>query len=234
MALYTVFHVVATELPIDATDSTDIPQGLLVSLSDTGYVVPADGDRLATEGWPIGIAADSRSQGVTSYTVGSGSALSRNPKTSLTGALVIGAHGQAQRFTQNRSADQFNEVLASGKMTVYHSGGEFMTDQYEVVRANGTTVCAYTPGTRLFASGAESTNPGLEPENQRSGRFTDEAGGGGLTTPGDLRVGFTLRTPTAFPSGVPGTDVGFHSGLGGFEGGNSLSLGTFLHLKLAI
>lgn len=234
MALIEVFHVVASELPIDPSDN-DIPQGSIVTLSEDGQVVLANGDGGANGGWPIGIAGDSRSSGVTSFTPESGSALSRNPKSSLTGALVAGAGGQGQRFTQNRVADNFNEVLASGKMTVYHSGGEFWTDQYEVVRSNGTTVADYIPGTRLFASGSETQGgTGLEPESPSIGRFTDEAGGGGLNTPGDLRVGFTLTAPTAFPSGVPGVDVSFQSGLGGFEGGNSLSFGTFLHVKLSI
>lgn len=235
MALIEVFHVVASELPVDATDNTDIPQGILVTLSESGQVNLADGDNGASEGWPIGIAGDSRSSGISSYTAESGSSLSRNPKSSLTGALVVGAAGQSQRFTQNRVSDNYNEVLASGKMTVYHSGGEFWTDQYEVVRSNGTTVADYLPGTRLFASGTETQGgTGLEPESATTGRFTDEAGGGGLTTPGDLVCGFTLTAPTAYPSGVPGTDVSFQSGLGGFEGGNSLSFGTFLHIKLAI
>lgn len=233
MALIEVFHLVASELPIDATDSTDIPQGILVSLSTAGQVTLADGDNAVTEGWPIGIAGDSRSSGITSFTPESGSSLSRNPKSSLTGALVIGAAGASQRYTQNRVSDNYNEVLASGKMTVYHSGGEFWTDQYEVVRSNGTTVADYVPGTRLFASGTETQGAtGLEPESAVTGRFTDEAGT--VNTPGGHICGFTLTAPTAYPSGVPGTDVAFQSGLGGFEGGNSLSFGTFLHLKLAI
>jgi hypothetical protein len=31
---------------------------------------------------------------------------------------------------QNRVSDYFDETAASGKMTVYNSGGEFYTDQY--------------------------------------------------------------------------------------------------------
>jgi hypothetical protein len=31
---------------------------------------------------------------------------------------------------QNRVSDYFDETKASGKMTVYHSGGEFATDQF--------------------------------------------------------------------------------------------------------
>ena len=223
MALIEVFHVVASELPIDATDPADIPQGLLVSLDTAGQVVPANGDTAAV--WAIGIAGDSRSQGTTSYTPESGSSLSRNPGTSLEGALVIGALGAQQRYTQNRVADNYNETLASGKMTVYHSGGEFWTDQYEIITAGGVNVANYVPATRLYSSGAE-TAVALEGNVARTGRFTDEA-----STSAQV-VGLTLTAPTAYPSGVPGTQVGFQSGLGGTEGGNSLSWGTFLHIKL--
>lgn len=224
MALIEVFHVVASELPIDADSSTIIPQGILVSLDANGDVVLANGDTATVDA--IGIAGDTRSTGVTSYTPESNSALSRNPATSLEGALVVGALGASQRYTQNRVADNYNEVLASGKMTVYHSGGEFWTDQYEIIQSGGTTVADYVPGSRLYASGTETAGAG-EASTSRTGRFTDET-----STNGQI-VGWTLTAPTSYPSGVPGTDVAFQSGLGGTEGGNSLTYGTFLHVKLA-
>lgn len=229
MALIEVFHVVASQLPINATDSDNIPQGLLVTVNDDGNVVMADGD-LASR-WPIGIAGDSRSTGVTSYTAESGSSLSRNPRTSLTGALVVGALGAQQRFTQNRVADNYNETLASGKMTVYHSGGEFWTDQYEIIHSNGTQVLTYTPAACLFASGAETAGGAArgEPETAQRGRFTPEVS---ATVNGVAPVvGWVLSLPTSYPSGVPGTETGF-SALP--EGGNSLTWGTFLHVKLGI
>ena len=40
MALIEVFHVVATELSVDAS-GPDIPQGLIVTLDDDGQVVAA-------------------------------------------------------------------------------------------------------------------------------------------------------------------------------------------------
>lgn len=228
MALIEVFHVVASDLPVDATDNTDIPQGLLVSLNGVGQVIPADGD--STTKLPIGIAGDTRSTGVSSLTPESGSSLSRNPKTSLTGALVIGAFGAQQRFTQNRVADNYNEVLASGKMTVYHGGGEFWTDQYEVIGSDGTTVLDYEPGVPLFASGTETQGgTAFEPESPQVGRFTTEASSSvaGMAP----IVGVCLAEPTSYPSGVPGTETGFSSLP---EGGNSLTWGTFLHVKLSI
>lgn len=221
MALIEVYHVVASNLQIDADSTTVIPQGMLVGLNaTTGYVERANEDSAILA---IGIAGDSLSTGTTSYTPESNSALSRNPATSMEGGLVTGAWGAQQRFTQNRVADNYNEVFASGKMTVYHSGGEFWTDQYELIQSNGTTVAGYTPGTQLYGSGVETAHAASEPEGQRTGRFTDEAG--------TQVVGFTLTTPTNYPSGVPGTDTAFAALP---EGGNSLTWGTLLHLKLSI
>lgn len=227
MALIEVFHVVAGQFPVDATNATDIPQGRLVTLDTNGQVtlaLDADGGGLAA---PVGIAGDSRSQGTTSFTPESGAPLSRNPTTSLTGSLVIGAYGDAQRFTQTRVADNFNEVLASGKMTVYHGGGEFWTDQYEIVDANGSDATTYTPATDLYAT-STSTAADL-------GRFSDET----IHATNDSRgaaaiVGQTLTSPTAYPSGVPGTGVNAVGFSALPEGGNSLAWGTFLHVKLAI
>lgn len=237
MALMEIFHVVASSLPIDANDSTDIPQGLLVALAGSGttegYVVPADGTA-TTDRVPVGIAGDTRSTGVTSFTPESGSAQSRNPKTSMEGSLVTGAWGASQRFTQNRVADNYNEVLASGKMTVYHSGGEFWTDQYEVVHADANTLATYAPSTFLFPSGSDEAAGGDvlgEPEAPRSGRFTDEASAAHAAPGGNdaYPVGVTLTGPTSYPSGVPGTETAFQTLP---EGGNSLSWGTLLHVKL--
>jgi len=224
MALIEVYHVVASILPIDADATADLPQGILVSLDTNGNVVRSDPDSTLPA---IGIAGDTRSTGVTSYTPESGSAQSRNPTTSLTGSLITGAFGASQRYTQNRVADNYNEVLASGKMTVYHGGGEFWTDQYELVRSNGSTLTVFTPASLLWASGAETANAANEPEGQATGRFTDELSG----TAGQAEVGRTLTAPTAYPSGVPGTETAFTALP---EGGNSLTWGNFLHVKLEI
>ena len=224
MALIEVFHVVASNLLIDADNSVDIPQGSLVSLDSNGKVVLADA--ADADLFPIGIAGDSRSTGVTSYTPESGSALSSDPKNTLEGALVIGALGAGQRFTQTRTADNYNEVLASGKMTVYHGGGEFWTDQYETLRDNGAAVASYTPAARLFASNATNIT------GSNGGKFTDDADESLASA--KIVVGHVLSSPTAYPSGVPGTGdnaTGFSSLP---EGGNSIAWGTFLHLKLVV
>jgi hypothetical protein len=225
MALIEVFHVVASDHPIDADDTTNIPQGCLVTPNPAnGQITLCDGDTM----YPLGIAGDTRSTGITSYTPESGSAQSRDPASSpFEGALVLGALGASVRFTQNRIADNYNEVLASGQMTVYHSGGEFWTDQYEIAWANGTTVNAFNPGSILYASGAGEA-VGTGELVARAGRFTEEPG----TAPFNMIAGLTLNGPLAYPSGVPGTDVGFASGLGGQEGANSIQWGQFLHIKL--
>ena len=223
MALIEVFHVVASELPIDADSATDIPQGSIVTLDSSGEVALCQGDE--TYPLALGIAGDSRSTGTTSYTPESGSALDRDPKTSpFTGALVVGALGASQRFTQNRVADNYNEVLASGKMTVYHSGGEFWTDMYETIHAGGTTVAEFLSMSPLYCSDSSDTAGTGEP-TQAGGRFTDQ-----IRTSGQV-VGFTLAGPLSYPSGVPGVDTGFTQLP---EGGNSMTWGTFLHVKLVV
>ena len=67
MALIEVFHVVASSIMIDADSTTDIPQGLLVTLDANYQVTPADGLNAATGAWAIGIAGDTRSRGTTSF-----------------------------------------------------------------------------------------------------------------------------------------------------------------------
>ena len=217
MALIEVFHVVASDILIDPDETTDIPQGCLVTLTDEGLVTIS---AAAVGGEPnmIGIAGDSRSTGVTSYTPESGSALSEDPATSLTGALVIGSLGGARRFTQNRIPDNYNEVLASGKMTVYHGGGEFWTDQYLTA---DTAVPVYTPGSFLYPSDVEGT----------AGQFTDVAVG---TNTAHNIVGITITAPTDYPSGVPGSGVNATGFTALPEGGNSLTFGSFLHVALRI
>lgn len=199
MALIEIFHVVASQFAIDATNATDIPQGSPVSLDANSQVALTGAAAVI-----IGIAGDSRSQGTTGYTPESGAVnTNAEPPTDGSGALVLGAYGDANRYTQNRVADNFNEVLASGKMTVYHGGGEFWTDQY-------LTTDTFTPMATLASDGADWSVTGANPG------------------------AVVITAPTGYPSGVPGTGpnaVGFQALP---EGGNSLSWGTFLHMKLTV
>ena len=225
MALIEVFHVVASQFDVDPNGTPDIPQGSVVALdpsgSDAGEVILA---QATTAARAIGIAGDSRANGVTSYTPESGSALSRNPGDG-TGALVVGSYGRQTRYTENRVADQKNEVLASGKMTVYHSGGEFWTDMYESHGSTGTSLTSnYTPGALLYTSTTGSTGTDDEPDN--GGRFTTE----NVSSFGWV-VGQLIQGPLAYPSGVPGTTTSFNQLP---EGGNSLSWGQFIRLKLMV
>jgi len=234
MALIEVFHVVASQYPVPTASATDIPQGRLVTLTTAGEVqlTPAYGATVAsTEAMPVGIAGDSRSDGVTGFTPESGAPLTAQQgltkSSGLDGSLVLGAYGDSQRFTQNRVADNFNEVLASGKMTVYHSGGEFWTDQYETTQDTGGTSTTFTPGVAVWASrGGTATNRGL---------FSDQTAPAATAADGITGwVGIALTSPTGYPSGVPGTGpnaVGFQALP---EGGNSLAWGNFLHVKLGI
>lgn len=229
MALIEVFHVVATQMPIDANNATDIPQGRLVTLDANGQVQLALGGEIAptaVAAQPLGIAGDSRSRGTSSFTPESGSATGDRPSdplsdTILPGALVLGAYGDQVRSTQNRVADNFNEVLASGKMTIYSGGGEFWTDQYEILEDDGSTVITYLPGAEVYTARTDN--------NGTAGRFSDE-----FVAAATSPVGHTLNAPSEFPSGVPGTGpnaVGFQALP---EGGNSLSFGQFLHVLMVI
>ncbi|MHA2279884.1 MAG: hypothetical protein ACXAC5_03280 [Promethearchaeota archaeon] len=228
MALIEVFHVVASQYPIDTNNATDIPQGRLVTLTAAGQVDLAN-VTTNTDAFPMGIAGDSRSTGTTSYTPESGSPLNQQQgltkATDLSGALILGAYGDSQRFTQNRVADNYNEVLASGKMTVYHSGGEFWTDQYEVTADTGGGATTFLPAGPVYTSiGSTAANRGL---------FTDESTNEN-TVGTNYVVGLTVTSPTGYPSGVPGTGpsaVGFQALP---EGGNSMSWGNFLHVKLIL
>lgn len=173
MALIPVYHVVADMYPVDpdwsfAVDGT-ISAGQLVRLDGNGYVQLENtaGNR------PVGIAADNLQD--------------HGPNNPYSANLVIGANGTSQKSTENRVSDAFNETLASGKMTVYRSGGRFMTDQY-------ATLVGTHPGDLLY-----SNNAGL---------FTPTAAGNNVV------VGIAAAFPGAYPSGVPGTDVAGSMSLG--------------------
>lgn len=89
---------------------------------------------------------------------------------------------------QNRVSDFFDETKASGKMTVYHSGGEFATDQFA---ANVSTATGYTA---LFA-----VNGVLETADSQSSGV----------------VGYLTRSAGSYPSGVPGIDINGDQALAG-------------------
>jgi len=153
MALIEKFHVVAAERAVASGET--IKEGQVVSLNTSGEVVL----QCPTYVTPYGIAGDTKS-----------SSASAMP------GIVTATPGW-----QSRVSDYFDETAASGQMTVYHSGGEFATDQFSA------NVSAATPYTALYAhsgklcTAAESIASGIV------ARLTQTAG--------------------AYPSGVPGTDL---------------------------
>lgn len=186
MALIEIYHVVADMYPIAAAQT--IREGMCVRLNAAGEVIPA----IATLD-VMGLAGDS--------TAVSASAASKS--TPYSAQLTIGANSdgtvRSTQWTQNRVSDAYNETLASGKMTVYHGGGKFATDQYD------TTVLTFTC----------DSNTTADLYSNAAGLLTNVNGGG-------QRIGRCVAVPTAYPSGVPGTDT--------TDG--SLSLGTFITLIL--
>jgi len=92
---------------------------------------------------------------------------------------------------QGRVSDGFDETKASDKITVYMNGGEFATDQYVTTNLTAANLGHYlkvgTAGTLIYD---------------------------GATKSGDTVAQLT-RTPGAYPSGVPGTDINGDMALGG-------------------
>ena len=178
MALVEKYHVVATQFDVDP-NSAEIKEGMLVTLTSSGVKrVSSSAEAKAV----LGVAGDA-ALGSTSSMPGVG-----------TGYI---SGGNTVSF-QNRVSDGFDETKASGKITVYHSGGEFATDQYNTATAlDGTKI-----GHILVAST------------------------GGVLTYGDADIGAVIgagNTPVAqltraagtYPSGVPGVDLNGDIALGG-------------------
>lgn len=136
-----------------------IKEGQIVSLNTSGEVVIQN----VTQATPYGIAGDTKST-----------------SASAMPGIVSG--------WQNRVSDYFDETKASGKMTVYHSGGEFATDQF-AANVSSATVLA-----KLYA-----VNGMLETVDSQSS---------GL-------VAILTQAAGTYPSGVPGVDLNGDQALGG-------------------
>jgi len=186
MALKEVFHVIATELPLDSDTFGDtIPSGRIVVLNAAGNVI------LPTvhAGVPMGIAGDTNAQAFTNAI--------RNPESAnvVMGAWHTTTSGTT-RWTQNRVADNYNETAASSLITVYQAGGEFWNDQYATVQANGAAA-GYAPGDLLYFVTPDRN------ANALAGQVIHNA----AATESDWAVGAVIGEPQALPSGVPGTEV---------------------------
>jgi len=175
MALVPIYHVVAASRAV-AVDGSDIKMGMIVSInSDAEVVIQGTSN---TE--PYGIAGDTKASDASSMPgVDSG--------------------------WQNRVSDYFDETAASGEMTVYHSGGQFYTDQYSanVAALTGANILAplYSVNGLLDTSNAQSTTV----------------------------VGRLLAAPGQVMSGVPGTDVSGDIALGSEQTNNN-----YVEIKLTI
>jgi hypothetical protein len=132
------------------TTGDDIKEGMIVGLNSDGEVIKQAGNT-----WGFGIAGDTKA----------------DDASSMPGV---------DAGWQNRVSDYFDETKASGKMTVYNSGGEFYTDQYL------NTDIAGVPGTALFAT---------------DGLLQDTDDGFGQV------IGYLLSGPSQVQSGVPGVDI---------------------------
>jgi len=137
-----------------------INEGMVVSLDSSGDVVIQS----ASNPIPYGIAGDTKSTSASSMPgVGSG--------------------------FQNRASDYFDETSASGKMTVYHSGGEFATDQFVANVASATIGEALYATNGLLCRSVQSTQSGI--------------------------VARLVKAAGTYPSGVPGIDINGDQALSG-------------------
>jgi len=164
-------------------DNQTIKEGQVVSLNAAGEVVLQD-----NAFWiPYGIAGDSV-QTAASYMPG----------------VVAG--------WQNRVSDYFDETKASAKMTVYHSGGEFATDQ---LSANVAALTITNGPVTLYA-----VNGMLE-----TVQAIGQTGGA---------VAKLLSVPGTYASGVPGVDLNGDQALGGNNAGVYTGAGVYAEIKLVI
>ena len=160
MALIPKFIVVAAERPVASGET--IKMGQIVSLDTTGSVVLQS----ATYKYPYGIAGDTKSTSA----------------SAMPG--IDSAHGW-----QNRVSDYFDETKASGKMTVYHNGGEFATDQFAANVASATIMAPlYGVDGILDTVDTRSTS---------------------------MIVARLVQSAGTYPSGVPGVDLNGDMALGG-------------------
>lgn len=157
-------------------EGQSIKMGQVVSLNTSGEVVIQS----VTNKIPYGLAGDTKSSSA-SYMPGISSGW------------------------QNRVSDYYDETKASAKMTVYHSGGEFATDQFA---ANVASAAINAP---LYGvNGVLDT--------------VDTLGSTGV-------VARLIKSAGIYPSGVPGIDLNGDQAL---TGDTDLSDDTYIEIKLVI
>ena len=162
-----------------ATGET-IKEGQIVSLNSDGEVVIQS----TTNPTPYGLAGDTKSN-LASYMPGINSGW------------------------QNRVSDYFDETKASGKMTVYHSGGEFATDQFAANVATAAIMTALYGVNGLLETSSSMSN---------------------------VVVARLVQSADTYPSGVPGIDINGDQALSGDDSGapNGSGGNTYVEIKLVI
>ena len=169
MALIEKFVVIADHYPVNS--SASLIEGMFVKLNSSGEVVAATGGASEVA---LGVCADTKST-------------STSGLPSTNNAYVGGTLGASATFV-NRVSDTFDETKASGRMTVYHGGGIFASNQYEAL--------TFAVNEALYVSA--------------SSKLTNVA-----STSGQI-VGYVTKAPAAYDSGVPGTDINGSLTLGNY------------------
>jgi hypothetical protein len=159
MALIERFHVIADHYNVAAGE--EIIEGMIVTLNSSGEVVLATG---ASGEIALGIAGDTKSTSVSGLPT--------------TNAASLGAGGVDQSFI-NRVSDTFDETKASGRITVYHTGGSFATNQFAAL--------SYSVNDPLYVAS--------------TGKLTNVA-----STSNQI-IGYVTKAQSPYDSGVPGIDV---------------------------
>jgi len=144
----------------DVATGETIKEGMVVSLNSSGQVVKQD----SVDIYPYSIAGDTKS-------------------TSASAMPGVSAGWQ------NRVSDFYDETKASGKMTVYHSGGEFGTDQF------ATNVASASIMDPLYGANGLLDTVDTHSTSVIVARLTKSAG--------------------TYPSGVPGVDINGDQALSG-------------------
>jgi hypothetical protein len=162
MALIVEYHVIAAQYKINSA-LTSIKAGAPVEITTGQEVIVATDDSALC----IGIAGD---------TIAS----TEGKTTAYSTQLKIGSNGATSRGTENRVSDFYNETAASGRLTVYQSGGKFWIS---------SDMFATTPtaGMKISTNTAASTTP--------------------FDQSGTNVIAIALSAPTAYSSGVPGVDT---------------------------
>lgn len=168
MALIEKWFVIADHYPV--ATGQEIIEGMMVKLDATGAIVLADGG--ASEVC-LGVAADTKSTSTSGLP-------STNP-------AYIGAPANSQQLV-NRVSDFYDETKASGRMTVYHDGGVFASNQYETG--------SYAVNDALYVSA--------------NGKLTNVASASAQI------VGRVVKVPGPYDSGVPGIDINGSISLGSY------------------